>query len=248
MYVASDTYWLPKAGNSDGEYEDAFCIEGEPAAHRTVFRCAIADGATETSFSGLWAAMLVRSYCCSPQKGRDLHDEVPRLQANWREQVGRKPLPWYAEQKALQGAFAALLGLTVMAGAMGEIGGRWEVLAIGDSCLFHVRGAEFIGAFPINHAEAFGNRPALLSSNDGANSGLAEQQACAVGAWESGDTFYLMTDALAHWFLTRIEQGDTLRPLPGRLEQSEFADWIADLRRVGELRNDDVTLLRVHVT
>ncbi len=248
MYVASNAYWLPKAGNSDEEYEDAFCIEGEPAAHRTFFRCAVADGATEASFSGLWGAMLVGSYCCSPQDGPSLHDDLPRLQADWHEQVGRIPLPWYAEQKALQGAFAAILGLTVMAGAAGEIGGRWETLAVGDSCLFHVRGAEVLGAFPLDHAEAFGNRPVLLPSNDGANGELAEQQACAVGTWEPGDTFYLMTDALAHWFLTQLERGNTLRPLPGRLEQSEFAGWIADLRRVGELRNDDVTLLRVHVT
>lgn len=240
--VAADSLWLPKAGNSEGEYEDAFCIEHFPASDSILFQCAVADGATETSFSALWAAILVHSYCRGWRTGRDLKVELPKLQTDWQEQVGRKPLPWFAEQKALQGAFASLLGLTIRAD------GLWETLAVGDSCLFHVRGAEVLRAFPLENAAEFSSRPILLSSNTAANGVVAEHLACAVGSWVSGDSFYLMTDALAHWFLSRLEQGDSLRPLPPQVEAHEFAAWIADLRASGQLRNDDITLLRVDVT
>lgn len=47
-------FWLPKAGNSDADYEDAFAIARG--------RVAIADGATESSFARAWAEALVNGF------------------------------------------------------------------------------------------------------------------------------------------------------------------------------------------
>jgi hypothetical protein len=58
LYVRA--FWLPKAGNSADEYEDAFDYS---LAER---RFAIADGATESSFAKRWARSLVQGFTDSP--------------------------------------------------------------------------------------------------------------------------------------------------------------------------------------
>ena len=54
-------------------------------------------------------------------------------------------LPWYAEQKLSQGAFATFLGLTLHRNRLSS-SLSWDCTAIGDSCLFQVRGARVITA------------------------------------------------------------------------------------------------------
>ena len=59
-----------------------------------------------------------------------------------------------------------------------------------------------------------------------------------------------MTDALACWFLRAVESDERpwleLRDLAaerGATAAGAFADWVANLRGAGRLRNDDMTLL-----
>jgi hypothetical protein len=58
----AQAFWLPKAGNSDSEYEDAFFPRRLKRRNGRRLRFAVADGATETSFSGVWARLLVSSF------------------------------------------------------------------------------------------------------------------------------------------------------------------------------------------
>ena len=114
MHVMARALWAPKAGNRSDEYEDAFWPQR--TINRTVnrsgsFRFAVADGATETSFAGLWARRLVRAYGSGCFAGRNWQNQLRREQAAWYAEVLQKPLPWYAEEKVHSGAFAALLGL-----------------------------------------------------------------------------------------------------------------------------------------
>jgi hypothetical protein len=71
------------------------------------------------------------------------------------------------------------------------------------------------------------------------------------GTWQRGDSFYLMTDALACWFLRGVEREEdpcaTLDELAGKEEPDPFGSLIAELRASGSIRNDDVTLLAVAV-
>jgi hypothetical protein len=63
--------------------------------------------------------------------------------------------------------------------------------------------------------------------------------------WRAGDVLLLMTDALAHWFLTEAEAGR--RPwetLAARTDE-DFAPWLDGLRQARQLRNDDVTLVSI---
>lgn len=250
MHVLSQAFWVPKVGNTVDEYEDAFWPKHTIDCSAEGFSCAVADGATETSFSGIWANILVRAYCKGHLKESVLLKTLPKLQKTWRNLVGTKPLPWYADEKLRSGAFSSILGLTLMSPILEEGSpAKWEAMAIGDSCLFQVRGGCLISAFPLEHSHEFNSRPSLLSSNPQYNDSLAKITYRKKGNWEPGDEFYLMTDALACWFLNAFEQHTNWWQLVRNLgtpdQVAPFNEWIDELRRTGLIRNDDVTLLRV---
>ncbi len=253
MQIFARAFWAQKAGNSSAEYEDAFW----PRKHFDQqsggeFRFAVADGATETSFSGIWAKQLVRMFCSieigtSPVR---LLDGLRCAQQRWQSVVTRRPLPWYAEQKVQAGAFSALLGLRLFDDdSLG--GGQWDGIAVGDCCLVHLRGDKLLRSFPIESASEFNNRPVLLSSNSKYNESVADTLRFAQGRWLCDDAFYLMTDALAAWFLAQTELGERpwsiIRDLETRDEAKDFGRLVHDLRTSRVLRNDDVTLIRIDV-
>jgi len=237
-------FWLPKAGLTDAEYEDA-CGPRRPMAWQLgdTWRCAVADGATEAAFTGIWAKILVRAYVMERLDDVDFHAQLAPLRAQWRlavdKSIGGRQLPWYAEEKRRSGAFAALVGLTLWEGG-------WSALAVGDCCLFQVRDGELLTSFPLDKSSEFGSRPVLVSTNPAREDVAALR--VAAGPWRAGDTFYLMSDALAAWFLRQHEQGTLPWPLPlvdGPTREADFAAWIGELRAAREMRNDDVTLVRV---
>jgi serine/threonine protein phosphatase PrpC len=246
MRVRAQAFRLPKAGNTEEEYEDACWPEGAVRREARLFRCAVADGATEASFAGLWARLLVRAYCRAELSSARLPISLRALASAWDDAVASRPLPWYAEEKARAGAFAALAGLT-MTVSRGEV--RWRALAIGDSCIFHLRGGALIAAFPLQAADDFDNRPYLLGSKAESNGQLRVHVRHATGRAQSCDRFLLMTDALAAWALRSSEAGDNpWEALSSAAHDEEvFRGLIGDLRTSGDIRNDDVTLMTVDV-
>jgi hypothetical protein len=253
MHITLQTFWLPKAGNGADEYEDAFWppvpIKEREAAR---FRCAVADGATETSFSALWAGLLVREI--SRQSLRRFLKAVPRLQQEWRQEVTAQPLPWYAEEKVRSGAYAALLGLTVERAAP-ELGhfAVWNAAAIGDSCLFQMRGDCLRVVFPVERAEQFDSRPYLLGTGAQNPAQWCDHLTLVGGTCEPGDTFYLLTDALACWFLRQQEAGESGDVLQAIRTPADFKAFAQEQRPQRDadgrplLRNDDMTLMRLEI-
>lgn len=294
MWVRTRAFHVPKHGNKEAEYEDAFFPENEVHREVTEFRCAAADGATESAFSGLWARLLVRGF------GRR-RLRVQQLQRVWQRVIQRTPLPWYLEAKVPHGAHAAFVGLSIhetrkaieapttqeaplaarsaaapdaeeahwldpapavllpaqcgakeAAGPRTVASGHWRALAIGDTCLFHVRGGELVEVGPLQSSDEFDSRPVLLASRGPQQlAGSDTHVRMLGGAWRSGDTFYLVTDALAKWMLQQQETGDSpwqaLIELGTDAEEVPFDRLVADLRSSGALHNDDSTLLRVEV-
>jgi hypothetical protein len=249
MHVIHTSFHLEKAGNSPEEYEDAYWPPGRAGQWRgRKCRYAVADGATEASFSGLWAKLLVEAYGRGEIKDpTDPHTLEP-LQQRWTAEARGRPLPWYAEEKALQGAYASLLGLQVISPETNSPG-KWEAIAVGDSCLFHIRGMEMMEAFPLKAASDFTNRPHLIASTHAGNADLQQCVTLTSGTWEPDDVFFLITDALACCLLKAVEAGEQrwedLRDLGTEDQRLAFEEWIGTLLRAGDLRNDDVTLLRI---
>ncbi len=249
MEIHAESFWLQKDGNSAFEYEDAFYPEDVVLTRQDRFRFAIADGATDSSFSGIWARLLVRAFV--EGGGDDIEAILADSQPRWIEQVGKRQLPWYAEQKAEMGAFSSLLGFTICDEPEVAGGYRWRAIAIGDSCLVQVREEQVSVRFPMEHSSLFDSSPFLLPSNPRYNRAVAEHVAACCGDSLAGDTFYLMTDALACWFMAEDEQGrvpwQILRDLSTLDEREPFHEMIARLRAQGDLRNDDCTLTRIDV-
>lgn len=250
MEIRAAAFSAPKAGSLDSEYEDdAWPDRRFDASGQEVFRCAVADGATETSYSRIWAHELVGAYANSRLEG-PTRDEISMLRAKWQKFVDKrlvKPHAWYMDTKARSGAFAALVCLRLEDGA--ERPSNWSAYAMGDCCLVQLRGDDVLGKFPLSDSNAFNDRPRLLGSTSGDT--VDETMFGRMsGSWQHGDTFFLMSDAIAAWFYRRCEAGDRPWLDLGKLDarkRSGFHQWLGELRRAKDIKNDDVTVLRVQV-
>jgi len=256
MDLHAEAFWLPKSGSSETEYEDAFGPPRLKAPQRIKgdrARFAVADGATEASFSRQWAIQLVRGFVHEHIGVQLTAGDLKPLQEKWERTIRRRSLSWYAEEKAEKGAFSSLLGLEIV-DALGDAGAAfgWRAVAVGDSCLFQVEHGKVVLAWPIGSSTEFGNSPNLLCSKAANNgTGLAGAGVQnAEGSCCQDTAFYLMTDALSCWFLREHERGaEPWRILAdlGTERAQSFCDLVDGLRSRGEIKNDDVTLLRVEV-
>ena len=125
--------------------------------------------------------------------------------------------------------------------------GDWRSAAIGDTCLFHIRDGRLHTTFPLDHSRSFNTSPALLGSCAADPEVIADHVRFAAGTVAEGDDFFVCTDAMAAWFLARVEDGgrpwETLRDLT----ETGFAEWVSEARRTGALHNDDVTLVHMDI-
>ena len=226
------SFRVPKKGNSESEYEDAAVTD------TALGRFAIADGASESVFAGEWAGLLCQSYVSESPDPTKLVEWRQSLQKRWLAMVLRQELPWYLEEKLKEGAYATFLGLSL--GEQTPTHGRaWKALAIGDSCLFHVRGARLLTAFPLEQSEDFGTRPNLIGSRQ-----RSEPTGTVLsGTIEPGDALLMMTDALAEWFLRTCDEGGVPWAELLRLRESDFPHWVDGLRDSLLMKNDDVTVI-----
>lgn len=242
--MQSSIRWLAKGGNTEDEYEDAFAENAKKG------RFAVADGATESAFAAPWAQLLVEHFVRSPES--DIEHwaaSLPTAQQQWQERVGGRTLPWYAEMKFTQGAFATFLGVTVT-----DVPNQplcWRATAVGDTCLFHTRGAQLLRAFPLRHSEEFENSPPLLGSRTPPQE-ICRRAVQAGGVARADDRLWLMTDALSRWLLQEYEAGRTPWEemellLSASAADRVFINWIEGLRQTKGLRNDDVTALVVRL-
>lgn len=250
--IATRQFWVAKSGSSLEEYEDAFAVCQDTGLY------AIADGATESSFSKEWARLLVTgfvtNYSClrRPTTGRNRGDNLLRwlspLQKAWYDGINWSKLPWFAEEKARKGSFASFAGLRIEYIDLPCRQGRWSAIAIGDCALFLVRDDSLKVAFPLTRSEEFGSHPIMLSSNPIMNHLILSDIRVKRGNYRTGDLFLLCSDALAKWFLQQSEDGEkpwsVLRNLSG---QADFERFAMKLRTEGSVRNDDLTLVTLNI-
>lgn len=257
IYPTVDIYWAAKAGNSDFEYEDAACTLSD-LEQPGLSRYAVADGATETSFAGAWARSLAEAYCTGVLTGPEAVSSLAALSQSWEERIGQMSLAWFAEEKALQGAFATLCGITLCRDSVApsKCEGAWQAVAVGDSCLFQIRDQAIIRSFPLENSSQFGCSPEMLCSINHLRPQseiLSAAKFLAEGRWLSGDVFLLMTDALACWFLALVESGRLPSDFIAQIaDQKSFLSYVHSSRTAVsadglQLKNDDVTLLVIRM-
>jgi hypothetical protein len=226
---------LPKAGHRPGENEDA------AAASPDALRFAVADGATEAWESGSWAARLAAEFVRRPPTPEDFAAWLGEVR-DWAAPVAAGPVPWYAAEKREQGSFATLAGLELRAPRRGEW--SWRAVAVGDSCLLHVRGGVLEAAFPLSSAGEFGNRPRLVPSSP--------QERCPEPEWLAGraapgDVFLLATDAAAARLLDPRALAPALAAVSAALRDREPAPLLDWFREVQVVTNDDVSVIAIRI-
>lgn len=256
---------LQKAGNTFEECEDqsfhVFLKSGQDAyelSDRSLSVVGVADGATEGILSGKWAEILIKTVCRSKNSSPDIRSLVEKASKAWdswmknyltEREKHNKPIKWYEEPGLKAGSFSTLLRLVLSDSGRSE-GGDWHAIAVGDSCLFHIREGELIRSFPIENSSSFNNSPSLVSSNPSRNKDLIELSKMLSGEWRSHDSFYLITDALACWFLKENEARNSpwaSYPFIKNSNKINFESWIDHLRRSDKIKNDDVTLIHIEV-
>jgi hypothetical protein len=211
--------------------------EDHALADRLSGRFAVADGASTSARADIWARLLTESFVldrADPLDPTVLHE----LRKRWWDQAYRPDLPWYALQKVVAGAAATFLGLVIADGC-------YQFVAVGDSCLFHVREGELLLAGPLNQAAQFGNTPELVSSLHELPA-LREHQWNGGGSYRQGDHFLLATDAIAHHVLSTPNDHRSLSSaVEAAYDPDLFAALVAKQRQHG--RNDDATICVVSV-
>ncbi|WP_199620214.1 protein phosphatase 2C domain-containing protein [Paenibacillus alkalitolerans] len=253
VQIESACFSLQKAGNRIDEYEDAFNCDIFANDDPGRFRFAIADGASESSFAGIWAGLLANAYCGGKFDGKHIHKSISKLSKVWSRTIHAKDLPWYAQEKLNSGAFSTLAGITFRLTGEDGFFAEFDAIAVGDSCIFHIRGDKIIASFPVGSTDDFHNRPVLISTNAANNMDLKAFVKRWTGTAQTGDSFLLMTDALACWMLTRYEEDTSVvKKIHGLAGEHDFTNLVhAERRSIWRngsfyLRNDDVTLIRIN--
>ncbi|HLI64714.1 MAG TPA: hypothetical protein VKV05_15065 [Terriglobales bacterium] len=211
-------------------------------------RFAVSDGATEAFDSRRWARYLVTTWVTTQRVhwSPEVFVQTAKLIGErFTRRIDQKTFPWYAAEKAASGSFAAFVGIEVTPN------GEWKALAVGDCCMFQERGNELIVAFPLTAPECFNSRPALIPSLPQAiDAAVGELKTCS-GQLEDGDHIWLMSDAIACWYLTNHSGTAGRGSSPNRLlsavlaGDAETAALIRNERALGNLRNDDVAVLYI---
>jgi hypothetical protein len=274
MRASAIAYSAVKDGSAAAEYEDAFQVlpgMGDEVPGDWV-GVAVADGATESLLARQWATMLADEFARVPNAARNSYaftETVSELSAQWPNLVdsylterrkAARPLRWYERPGIEKGAFATLLTfqLSIDNDIVTEpsseaescrlaVIGNWHSAAVGDTCLFHVRSERLNVAFPLAASAHFGTSPALLGSFNDASEVINDYVQLAEGMVAEGDDFFVCTDALAAWFLARVEEGGRPWEALRDLSDTEFPEWITTARRTQGLRNDDVTLVHIDI-
>ena len=248
MRFESRSFWLAKDTEMPQCYEDAFCLDAERGA------AAIADGVSEGIFSGAWARILTQTTVSDPpnlDNPEEFQAWLARQRAAWAEQIDTSRLAWYQRPKLIDGGMSTLLWVTLHPsdGQPNAVPGSYclESFAIGDCCLFHMRGGQLVRSFPLQSAAEFDLTPGMIGSVDQKRDHLLEFQS-VVDVCVPGDLLVLCTDALAKWALGQSEAGTPVNwERYWEMPVESWQEEIAALRHDRQLRYDDTTLLLLRV-
>jgi len=228
---------LPKADSAPSDCEDSISID------LRLLRFAVADGATEAFDSRRWARYLTHAWISLSSRTltpHELVEGVRTLGQRFERKWSGRCLPWYLEEKASNGSFAAFLGLEL------TLEWTWFAVALGDVCLIVERDRTVQESFPLSSAEEFSSRPTLVASK--IDTGATNQTLrVGQGVCLSGDVLLLMSDAIACWYLGQAALSpELLEEFHSALaDRSAFSSLVERERTSRRMRNDDVAVIRL---
>lgn len=230
---------LPKSGFEPSECEDFIGIDEEKC------RFAVADGATEAFDARSWAQRLAQNW---------VHNDFALTEHSFQEWIAAEglalhsswnqlTLPWYAEEKARNGSFAAFVGVEFDLET--EVP-SWKAIALGDACLVHCRAGSLLKSLPLSDAASFNTAPLLVASDPALFKSSAHALVTDSGACQNNDVLFLLSDAVAAWYLEHFDQSDFSGVLASN-DHCAAAAFFENERKAGRIKNDDIALVRLEV-
>ena len=230
---------LPKSGFEPSECEDFIGVDEQNC------RFAVADGATEAFDARSWAERLAHNWVRSDSAltAETFQDWIAaegiELHSSWNQ----LKLPWYAEEKARKGSFAAFIGVEIDLEAAVP---SWKAIALGDACLFQCRNGALLKSLPVSEAASFNSAPLLVASDPALYKSSAHALVIDSGACQNNDVLLLLSDAVAAWYLEHFEQSDFSGVVESN-DDSAIAAFFENERNAGRMKNDDIALIRLEV-
>src|SRR5258706_1235013 len=213
---------------------------------------AVSDGVSKSFFPDVWAELLIEFFL--QNEGRiNLTDteSYKSIQKEWVKRVGeivnRPNQKYFVRNFFLQGrpAAATFVGLHFF---KENNNFKWEAIALGDSFLFYVPEdlknitADFEKVVYLSSKKDLksNNCADLCDSRSVIHKGKIKQKRNDL----KGGTFYLMTDALAEWFIS--EKQEAIDIISEWNTQADFEESITKLRKIN-LYNDDAAILVIPI-
>ena len=215
------------------------------AVNPDLHKFAISDGVSKSFFPKVWSEILVNKYV----NQKDWKDEecITESQKEWQSKidkiVNQPETKWFTKSQynRKEPALATFVGLQFF-----ESEQKWEAYALGDSFLFFIqKDSEGIEIKLSSKPEptVFDNFPDYFTSiGDKTQKGNPEIKKNNL---ISEGTFYLMTDALAEWFLENTEHAK--QTLHNIKTQEQYLETIENERKANRLNDDDSAVLIIEV-
>ncbi|WP_233885940.1 hypothetical protein [Tenacibaculum piscium] len=206
----------------------------------------ISDGVSKSFFPKFWAEELVKEFV-SKEKIADENLFLSQCQEKWlkkiTEIVNKPTVKWFTQNafNKKSPALATFVGLQFF-----EKEKKWEASALGDSFLFFVpkKMKTFEDCIILSSKKEpiiFDNFPDYFSSIGEKFKGKRKSKS---GKLQDG-TFYLMTDALAEWFIN--EKENAIGKIDVWQNQKDFERFVDEERQTEKLGNDDSAILIINV-
>ena len=230
---------LPKSGFEASECEDFIGIDEQNC------RFAVVDGATEAFDARNWAQRLAENWVRSDSllTAETFHEWVASEGAALHSAWNQLTLPWYAEEKARKGSFAAFVGVEL---DLRSDSPSWKAIALGDACLLHCRDGALLKSLPVDNSANFNSAPMLVASDPVFYKTSADSLVIDSGRCQPNDILFLLSDAVAAWYLERFEQND-FPDILRENDEPEAAKFFENERLAGRIRNDDIAVIRLEI-
>lgn len=242
-----NSFLTPKSNLKQIESEDKIDFS---FLNKDKLRIALADGATESIYSGVWAEKIVKKYLST---GADLlnRENLEDLQGQFLthayQSIEESPetRQWFLYEKLERGTGATLIALEFSSSR------TIDILSVGDSCVFWKQNndSDKIEMFPKLSVQDFGNSPSSICHLSQTWNKLNQSMKQKSFSYTNQLQALICSDAFACWLIRELETNPSIWDdlFKFQEEQSNFQEFIRDLRNKKKIRNDDVSVVTINV-
>jgi hypothetical protein len=101
-------------------------------------------------------------------------------------------------------------------------------------------------SLPLSDAASFNSAPLLVASDPTLYRSSAHALVIDSGACQNNDVLFLLSDAVAAWYLEHFEPSDFSRVLESN-DDAAIAAFFENERDAGRIKNDDIAVVRLEI-